>query len=53
MERYFAEGFRIQTTHGMCPDCLKKIQEDTAELKRKDMEGGAASNSDGQTSLAN
>jgi hypothetical protein len=52
MERYFAEGFHIQTTHGMCPDCLKKIQHDTAEFKRKEGEASSSSASDGQTSLA-
>lgn len=29
LEEYFAEGFHIGTTHGVCPDCLKKMQEDT------------------------
>ena len=53
MERYFAEGFHIQTTHGMCPDCLKKIQEDTAEFKRKELAASPTANSDQQTSLAN
>jgi hypothetical protein len=53
MEKYFAEGFHIQTTHGMCPDCLKKIQEDTAEFKRKEMNACGISNSPDETSLAN
>ena len=53
MERYFAEGFQIQTTHGMCPDCLKRIQEETAEFKRKETAASSTSNSDGQTSLSN
>lgn len=53
MERYFAEGFHIQTTHGMCPDCLKKIQEDTAEFKRKELAASSTSRSDTQTSLVN
>jgi len=53
MERYFAEGFHIQTTHGMCPDCLKKIQEDTAEIKRKEVGVSSTPNSEDQTTLAN
>lgn len=52
MERYFAEGFHIQTTHGMCPDCLKKIQEDTAEFKRMEM-GASPNPADDQSRLAN
>src|SRR5689334_16665969 len=27
LEDYFAKGFHIATTHGVCPDCLKKIEE--------------------------
>ena len=29
LEDYFAEGFKISSTHGVCPDCAKKIEEDT------------------------
>jgi hypothetical protein len=29
LEEYFAEGLQIGTTHGVCPDCLKKIEQDT------------------------
>jgi len=36
MEQYFAEGFHVHSTHGICPDCLKKIESDTAEFKRKE-----------------
>src|SRR5437588_7499661 len=43
MEDYFAQGFSIRTTHGMCPDCLKKVQEDTAQLRRQELEAGRAS----------
>jgi hypothetical protein len=53
MERYFAEGFHIQTTHGMCPDCLKKVQEETAEFKRSEVDGSSNSDSGDQRSLAN
>lgn len=34
LEDYFAEGFQISTTHGVCPDCLKKMEEDTREYYR-------------------
>src|SRR6185369_8217503 len=34
IEQYFSEGFQIETTHGMCPDCLKKMEHDTAEWVR-------------------
>jgi len=29
LEDYFAEGLQIGTTHGVCPDCLNKFEEDT------------------------
>jgi hypothetical protein len=32
LEEYFAEGFHVGTTHGVCPECLKKLQEDTKLL---------------------
>lgn len=34
LEEYFAEGFQIGTTHGVCPDCLKKMEEDTRQYYR-------------------
>ena len=34
LEDYFAEGFHISTTHGVCPECLKKIEEDTRQFYR-------------------
>ncbi|HWV98263.1 MAG TPA: hypothetical protein VNZ64_01095 [Candidatus Acidoferrum sp.] len=34
LEEYFAEGFHICTTHGVCPDCLKKMEEDTRQYYR-------------------
>ena len=43
VEDWFSEGFRIETSHGICPDCLKKVQEETAEFKRKEL--GAAEGS--------
>jgi hypothetical protein len=34
LEDYFAEGLLIGTTHGVCPECLKKIEQDTKLLYR-------------------
>ncbi len=34
LEDYFNEGLQIGTTHGICPDCLKKVEEDTQEFRR-------------------
>jgi len=34
LEEYFAEDFRIGTTHGVCPECLKKLEEDTRRFYR-------------------
>ncbi|ERR1041385_2698579 len=33
MEEYFKEGFQVYTTHGMCPECLRKVQEETVHIK--------------------
>jgi hypothetical protein len=38
MEDYFVEGYQIFTTHGMCPECLKKVQEDTVVVKKQELE---------------
>jgi hypothetical protein len=38
MEEYFDEGFHMHTTHGMCPDCLRKVQDDTVEIKKRELE---------------
>jgi hypothetical protein len=35
MEDFFARGLEIETTHGMCPECFKRMEEDTAEFKRR------------------
>ena len=47
MEKYFSSKFATQTTHGMCPDCLRKGKEDlqkksqqAAEEAAKDMPVG-------------
>jgi len=29
LEEYFAEGLHIGTTHGVCPECLTALEEDT------------------------
>jgi hypothetical protein len=34
MEDYFAEGLHVGTTHGVCPECIKKLEEDTKLLYR-------------------
>ena len=34
LEDYFSEGFQIGTTHGVCPDCLKRLEEDTNRFYR-------------------
>jgi hypothetical protein len=34
LEEYFAEDFQIGTTHGVCPECLKKLEEDTRQFYR-------------------
>lgn len=36
LEEYFAEGLHVGTTHGVCPDCLKKLEEDTKLLYRSE-----------------
>ena len=35
LEEYFSKGFHIATTHGVCPDCMKKMEEDTKEFHRQ------------------
>jgi len=32
LEDYFSRGFAIETSHGMCPECLAKWAEETKEL---------------------
>ncbi len=34
LETYFAEGLKMGTTHGICPDCLKDVEEDTKRFRR-------------------
>ena len=36
LEQYFAEDFQIGTTHGVCPECLKKLEEDTKQFYRSE-----------------
>ena len=40
MEQYFADGLHLQTTHGVCPECLKKVGEDTKEYRRRELDAG-------------
>jgi hypothetical protein len=42
LEHYFAEGFHIQTTHGMCPECLRQLEEDTRLRKRAEFSNQTA-----------
>jgi hypothetical protein len=42
MEQYFAEGFQVHSTHGICPECLKKIEDDTAEFKSKESKASSS-----------
>ena len=42
MEDYFAQGHNLYTTHGMCPDCLKKVQEDTGLVKKLEIKAPSA-----------
>jgi len=34
LEDYFAEDFHIDTTHGVCPECMKRLEEDTKQFHR-------------------
>jgi hypothetical protein len=38
LEEYFAEDFQIGTTHGVCPECLKALEEDTRRFYRSEAE---------------
>jgi hypothetical protein len=42
LEDYFAEGLHIGTTHGVCPECMKKIEEDTKRFYRSQAQAKAA-----------
>ena len=37
LEDYFAEDFHINTTHGVCPECLQKLEHDTKKFYRSDV----------------
>ena len=44
LEKYFSEGFRTETTHGMCPECARKVRNEAgleAESGRKAIRLGA------------
>jgi len=38
IEDYYRQDFQIPTTHGMCPECRKRLEEETAEFVRKETE---------------
>ncbi len=33
LEAYFAEGLQIGTTHGICPECRERMQEDAQHFR--------------------
>ncbi len=35
LEDYFAEDLQIGTTHGICPECRRKVEQDTEHLHRE------------------
>jgi hypothetical protein len=35
LEEYFIQGFRVGTTHGICPECFKKAEEDTTQFFKR------------------
>ncbi len=35
LEDYFTRGLPVGTTHGICPECLKKAKEDTTRFFRR------------------
>ena len=37
LEDYLAEDFKIDTTHGVCPECLKKLEHDTKKFYRSEV----------------
>jgi hypothetical protein len=37
LEEYFAEDFQIDTTHGVCPECLKRLEDDTKHFHRSQL----------------
>lgn len=41
LEDYFDAGFHVGTTHGMCPDCFRKMEEDTAQFRREQLKKSA------------
>lgn len=38
LEDYFAEGLQIGTTHGICPECVKKVEADTQEFRKREIQ---------------
>lgn len=35
LEEYFEKGFHVGTTHGMCPQCVQKMEEANAVFQRE------------------
>ncbi len=35
LEAYFREGLHMGTTHGICPECRKKVEDDTQQFHRE------------------
>jgi hypothetical protein len=44
LENYFAQGFQVGTTHGVCPECFKKMEEDTAQFTREQVKDQSSVN---------
>jgi hypothetical protein len=38
IEEYYRDDFRIPTTHGMCPECRKQMEEETAQFRKANEE---------------
>ncbi len=41
LEDFLAEGLQIDTTHGVCPECMKKLEEDTRRFYHAQAEAQA------------
>src|SRR4051812_2511893 len=42
IEEYFRNDFRIPTTHGMCLECRKRMEEETAQFRKANEERAIA-----------
>ncbi len=43
LEAYFAEDLNIGTTHGICPECRGKLEEDTRHFHKQQLTAGPQS----------